>query len=146
MTRMYQVRFQPSDDPINPYVRVIEHKTRPRLTELALRDRYRRPLSALLSSKPVNPLKNRTGKSLNTLHAFETGLRGKVSAAAPSKDHQKYAALRQGRDPRMNEVNAHFDRLDKENHGFNMGRVYGDRPTTAVLAWRPNTPFLTYEK
>ena len=51
----------------------------------------------------------------------------------------------------MNRPNAHFDkvmqeRLVKENQGFNMGRRTGTRPTTAVLAWRPANPFLTYER
>ena len=35
---------------------------------------------------------------------------------------------------------------EKENLGFNAGRRTGKRPSTAVLAWRPETPFLTYEK
>lgn len=60
------------------------------------------------------------------------------------------AALRKGRDPRMNEQNTHFDKLmamaPKENQGFNIGRHERQRPTTAVLAWRPEKPFLTYEK
>ena len=46
----------------------------------------------------------------------------------------------------MNEPNAHFDRLEKENQGFNIGRHEGQRPTSATLAWRPRNPFLTYEK
>ena len=47
----------------------------------------------------------------------------------------------------MNEANAHFDKLDKENQGFNVGRHQGGgRPTSAILAWRPRIPFLTYEK
>ena len=27
-----------------------------------------------------------------------------------------------------------------------MGRNYGQRPATSVLAWRPRNPFITYEK
>ena len=73
-----------------------------------------------------------------------------MSLAAPTKAHRNYAALRQGRDPRMNEANAHFDeeqaRLDKENQGFNMGRKKGQRPSSAIIRWRPTTPFLTFEK
>ena len=69
-----------------------------------------------------------------------------MSLAAPTKEHQKYAALRKGRDPRMDEPNAHFDKLGKENQGFNVGRHEGKRPTSAILAWRPRNPFLTYEK
>lgn len=50
----------------------------------------------------------------------------------------------------MNDANAHFDKLqaqmNKENLGFNVGRHDGKRPSTAVLAWRPNKPFLTYEQ
>ena len=36
--------------------------------------------------------------------------------------------------------------MEKENHGFNKGRHEGQRPSTAILAWRPRNPFLTYEK
>ena len=89
---------------------------------------------------------DKTHSVLKTLHRYENGLQGKVSQAAPSKEHRQYAALRKGRDPRMNEPNAHFDRLEKENQGFNVGRHEGQRPSTAVLAWRPRNPFLTYEK
>ena len=54
----------------------------------------------------------------------------------------------------MNEANAHFDRemekmrqrMEKENQGFNMGRHELQRPSTAILAWRPRNPFVTYEK
>lgn len=88
--------------------------------------------------------------ALQTLHHFEKKLQGKVSDAAPTKDHKNLAALRKGRDPRMNEQNAHFDKLQaqamKENQGFNIGRHENQRPTTAVLTWRPKKPFLTYEK
>jgi len=115
MTRMYQFEYKPSDCLINPFAQVVVHKTRPRLEEVHLRNRYRRTLSALLRSKPVPGFQDKTHSSLNTLHRYENGLQGKVSSAAPSKDHQNYAALRQGRDPRMNEPNAHFDRLVKEN-------------------------------
>lgn len=46
----------------------------------------------------------------------------------------------------MNKPNAYFDKLMKENLGFNTGRHELKRPTTAVLAWRPKIPFLTFEK
>ena len=51
----------------------------------------------------------------------------------------------------MNKPNAAFDyeqaKRNKENQGLNMGRhPFGKRPTTAVLAWRPKKPFVTFEK
>ena len=50
----------------------------------------------------------------------------------------------------MNEANAHFDEIFdtflKENQGFNCGRHERGRPSTAILGWRPNKPFLTYER
>ena len=125
MSRTYQMEYKPSDDPINPFVQIVEHKLRPRLEEVHLRNRYRRTLSALLASKPLPDTQVKTHGVLNTLHRYENGLQGKVSLAAPTKDHQKYAALRKGRDPRMNEPNAHFDKLGKENQGFNVGRHEG---------------------
>ena len=146
LTRTYQMEYKPSDDQINPFVQIVEHKTRPRLEEIHLRNRYKRSLSALLRSKAVPGTLDKTHAVLNTLHKYENGLKGKVSLAAPTKEHKKLAALRQGRDPRMNEANAHFDKLEKENQGFNVGRHQGARPTSAVLAWRPRNPFLTYEK
>ena len=117
------VEYKPSECEMYPYFPVMVHKTRPILEEVHYRNRYRRPLSALLNSKPVNEKYDKSNKSLNILHKYEVNLKTKVSLAAPTKAHQNYAALRQGRDPRMNEPNAHFDRqqaqIDKENQGFN---------------------------
>ena len=49
----------------------------------------------------------------------------------------------------MNESNAYFDKmlakLNKENQGINVGRLVGQRPSTAVQNWRPKDPFVTYE-
>ena len=87
MTRMYQMEYKPSDDPINPYVQVTEHKIRPRLEEVHLRNRYRRTLSALLRSKAVPGVLDKTHAALNTLHQYETGLKGKVAPSAPTKEH-----------------------------------------------------------
>jgi len=150
MTRTYEVRYEPSACVINPFFKVVEHKTRPVLKEVEKRNMYRRSLSEVLNSKAADPVLDRNHSSLNTLHNFEPSLKSKVSLAAPSKEHQQYAALRQGRDPRMNEANAYFDklraRMDKENQGFNAGRLNGQRPSTATLNWRPKKPFLTFEK
>ena len=88
MTRTYQMEYKPSDDPINPFVQVVEHKLRPRLEEVHLRNRYRRTLSALLNSKPIPETQDKTHAVLNTLHRYENGLQGKVSLAAPTKEHQ----------------------------------------------------------
>ena len=151
LSREYQMRYEPSACEINPSFKIIEHKARPFLHEVTRRYRYRRSLSALLNSKPIDPLLDKNHSAMNTLNNFESDLQQKVSAAAPTKEHQPLAALRQGRDPRMNKVNAHFDaehaRMNKENQGFNMGRhPPHKRPTTAVIAWRPRKPFLTFEK
>ena len=94
MSETYQVKFEPSACQINPYLKVITHKTRPRLEEVNLRNRYRRSLSQLLNSKAVDPVMDKNHSSLGTLHRFENRLQGQVSKAAPSKEHQKYAALR----------------------------------------------------
>ena len=110
MSREYQMKYEPSGDAINPNFKIIEHKTRAPLHEIHRRNQYRRSLSALLNSRAPDPLLDKSHAVMNTLHHHEPHLQGKVSAAAPTKDHQKYAALRQGRDPRMNEANAHFDK------------------------------------
>jgi len=94
MSRAYEVEYKPSACEINPYIRVIEHKLRPRLEEVNKRNMYRRSLSALLNSKAKDPLTDKSHSTLNTLHKFEHNLQTKVSQAAPTKDHQKYAALR----------------------------------------------------
>ena len=74
MTRTYQLEYKPTADPINPYIQVVEHKTRPRLEEVHLRNRYRRTLSALLRSKPVPGTFDKTHAAFNTLHKYENGL------------------------------------------------------------------------
>ena len=74
MSRTYQVEYKPSDDPINPFVQIVEHKLRPRLEEGHLRNRYRRTLSALLASKPLPDTQVKTHGVLNTLHKYENGL------------------------------------------------------------------------
>ncbi len=150
MSKTYHMEYEPSACQINPFVKVVEHKTRPRLEEVFKRNMYKRSLSALLNSKPTNKVIDKNHSALNTLQNFEHNMQGKISQAAPTKQHQKYAALRQGRDPRMNETNAYFDKqqalMNKENQGFNMGRHGIQRPSSAVIAWRPQNPFLTYEK
>lgn len=88
MSRTYQMEYKPSDDPINPFVHVVEHKLRPRLEEVHLRNRYRRTLSALLRSKPIADTHDKNHSVLNTLHRYENGLQGKVSQAAPTKEHR----------------------------------------------------------
>jgi hypothetical protein len=110
LTQTYNVKYEPSLDLINPYIKIVEHKLKPRLEEIHMRNRYRRSLSALLNSKATDPILDRNHSSLNTLHTFEHRLQGKVSRAAPTKEHRNLDNLRQGRDPRMNEANAHFDR------------------------------------
>ena len=110
LMRTYELEYKPSGTPLHPFIKCVEHKDRARLEEIHIRNKYRRSLSALLAAKPVKSQNVKGHQALNTLHKFETNLRGKVSQAAPSKEHQKYAALRQGRDPRMNEANAHFDK------------------------------------
>lgn len=67
MSRTYHMEYEPSACPINPYVKVIEHKTRPRLEEVFKRDKYRRPLSALLNSKAHDPILDKNHSALNTL-------------------------------------------------------------------------------
>jgi len=109
LTQTYNVKYEPSLD-LNPYIKIVEHKLKPRLEEIHLRNRYRRSLSALLNSKATDPMLDKNHSSLNTLHTFEHRLQGKVSAAAPTKEQRNLNNLRQGRDPRMNEANAHFDR------------------------------------
>ena len=50
----------------------------------------------------------------------------------------------------MVKSNAYFDKvyakMNKENQGINVGRLVGQRPSTAVQMWRPSDPFVTYEK
>lgn len=88
MTRTYQMEYKPTEDPINPFVNIIEHKLKPRLEEVHLRNRYRRTLSALLRSKPLKGYQDKTHAVLNTLHKYENGLQGKISQAAPTKEHK----------------------------------------------------------
>ena len=86
MSRTYLVEYKPSND-INPFFKVMEHRTRPILAEVHHRNRYRRTLSALLNSKKVDGHLDKTHKSLNTLHKYEINLQNKVSLAAPTKAH-----------------------------------------------------------
>ena len=109
MSRTYQLEYVPSEDD-NRYFKITEHKTRPYLHEVTERDQYRRTLAELLASRKVKGHLDKSHSSLNKLHKYEIMLQNKVSLAAPTKAHQNYAALRQGRDPRMNESNAYFDR------------------------------------
>lgn len=87
MTREYYMKYEPAACPINPSFKVVQHKTRAYLHEVNDRNRYRRSLSALLNSRPVDPLLDRSHNVLNNLHNYEQHLSTKVSAAAPSKDH-----------------------------------------------------------
>ena len=94
LTRTYQARYEPSGCEINPYFLITEHKLRPRLEEIHKRNMYRRSLSQVLNSKANDPVMDKTHATLNTLHKFEKNMKGKVSVAAPTKDHQQLAAMR----------------------------------------------------
>ena len=94
MSREYEMKYKPSLSKTNESFKIIEHKTRPLLHEVHFRNRYRRSLSALLNSRAPHPLMDKCHSTMNTLHQHEPNLQGKVSAAAPTKEHQKYAALR----------------------------------------------------
>ena len=75
MSTTYHVEYKPSACIINPYFKLVQHRTRPCLATVLLRDKYpRRSLSAVLNEKAVNPLTNKAQSSLNTLHQFETNL------------------------------------------------------------------------
>ncbi len=87
MSRTYHMEYEPSADQINPYVKVVEHKVRPRLEEVFKRDKYRRPLSALLNSRKTDPYLDKNHSTLNNLHSFEHTMQGKISQAAPTKEH-----------------------------------------------------------
>ncbi len=67
MSKTYHMEYEPSACQINPYVKVVEHKTRPRLEEVFKRNMYKRPLSALLNSKPTNKVIDKNHSALNTL-------------------------------------------------------------------------------
>ena len=45
LTETYSVEYKPSESKSNPYVKIIEHKVRPKLEDVFKRDRYRRSLS-----------------------------------------------------------------------------------------------------
>ena len=79
LTETYSVEYKPSGDTMNPYVKVIEHKVRPRLAEVFKRDKYRRSLSQLFKSSATDPCIDKEHKAMNTLHNFEKNLQGKVS-------------------------------------------------------------------
>ena len=68
MTETYEVKYEPSLCEFTSHVRVIEHKTRPRLEEIKLRERYHRPLSAVLASRPRDPAMDKNHSSMHTLH------------------------------------------------------------------------------
>lgn len=68
LTETYLVEYRPSLDVIHPYVKIIEHKTRPKLEEVRLRERYQRPLSAVLNSKPRDPTMDKNHSAIKTLH------------------------------------------------------------------------------
>ena len=88
MSQTYQLEYKPSGCKINPYALVIEHKLRPRLEEVHLRNRYRRSLSQLLNSKRTDDTFDKNRSFKDKLHKFESRLQGKISKAAPIKDHQ----------------------------------------------------------
>ena len=78
----------------DPYAKVIQHRLKPRLAEIHLRNRYRRSLSEVLNSKATDPTIDKNHSSLNTLHTFEEHLKVKVSLAAPTKDYRNLSNLR----------------------------------------------------
>lgn len=49
MMRTEHFEFVPSEEVINPFVKVVTHKTRAFLDDVKERDKHRRPLSALLA-------------------------------------------------------------------------------------------------